>query len=163
MKRNQWLFIIAFACSFVRFSSVVNASMYEGEWQGTTDQGYNISFAVSDNGIASVTLKFEFCSSTEEATITGNLATISEDYFTVSYKVFNSNTFQFDTRTVSGTFASRGVCQGTWYAYSSSCHDSITGTWTANKEAEEEFPWELFYPAIMGKNRLSPPHPSPQH
>lgn len=153
MKRNPWLFIIAFACSLVGLSSVVNASMYEGEWQGTTDQGYNMGFVVNnEDRITSMTLKFEFCWCTEESTATGNLAIISDSHFTVSYKVFNINTHQLDTRTISGTFVSRNVCEGTWYAYNSSCHASITGTWLANGGTpEEEFPWELFYPAITGK------------
>jgi len=103
---------------------------YDGNWSGTTNQGYGMSFTVSDNRITSWTIKKVVTGSLCTATTSGTLGftpgkLISENMF--------SFTANFENDEFIGTFTTPSTSNGTWQSYNEHCQGSSSGTWEARK------------------------------
>ena len=51
------LFLIVLLCSIDGLGLDVKALAYDGEWKGVTDQGYDVSFTVVNNGVTRFSIK----------------------------------------------------------------------------------------------------------
>ncbi|MCF8146191.1 MAG: hypothetical protein K9N21_19965 [Deltaproteobacteria bacterium] len=116
--------------------TLVNAAgPYDGEWSGTTNQGYDMGFTVTDSRITRWTCTMEIegsvCTSTRGGTVgfdPGYLISDNSFFFTVEPDPFGEDYDQY-----TGTFTAPAQCNGTWEAYSEHCNGTGTGTWTASK------------------------------
>ena len=106
---------------------------YDGNWTGTTNQEYPLSFTVSDNSVTEFSTMFEIpvCSTTEGADISGLSWPISDNSFTIIW--------EFPECELKGTFDSTTSASGTWYAATkdNDCNGSESGTWQASREVPE--------------------------
>lgn len=103
---------------------------YDGEWSGTTNQGHDMSFTVSDNRITSWTVKM---------IVTGSSCTATTSYtlgFTpgklISENIF-SFTANFENDEFTGTFTTPSTSNGTWQSFNEHCQGSSSGTWEVRK------------------------------
>jgi len=112
---------------------------YDGEWSGTTNQGYDVSFTVSDNSVTNFKIKCRisgsYCSVTIEQEISGTPPwPISGNSFTITKET--SWTYG-DEYTYEGTFNSDTSASGTWYLTHNYCDGSASGTWHASLKGSE--------------------------
>lgn len=110
---------------------------YDGEWSGTTNQGYDMGFTVSNNRITSWTMK---------KVVTGSLCTATTSG-TISFKpghLISGNMFSFTAISgndeFTGTFTTPSTSNGTWQSYNEHCQGSSNGTWEATKSAPQIAP-----------------------
>ena len=116
---------------------ILAATSYDGEWTGTTDQGYDMSFSVSDNRVTSWTIKM---------VVTGSKCTATTSYtlgFTPG-KLISENGFSFkanfDNDEFTGVFTTPTDCSGTWQSRSEYCEGTSSGTWVAHKSVKQLTP-----------------------
>ena len=107
------------------------AAGYDGEWNGETESGYPVYFAVSGNSVESFSIQFYVSGKqcNKNVSINGYSATVSGNGFTINASV--ASKFEF---TITGTFfstASKNLCNGTWYYHSIECDGVGSGTWSA--------------------------------
>jgi hypothetical protein len=102
----------------------------EGSWSGTTDQGYSITFEVSDTGGCQV----------DELTITWRLLCVPPLGDLVQTRTFydlpiSSDQFKYEDwqYTITGEFITQYWAKGTWEAWSSDGLCNGDGTWEANR------------------------------
>ena len=110
------------------------ASTYDGTWSGKTNQGYDVSFTVTDNSVTWFAIKLVVKGSKCTTTISGGMGwtpgkPISGSTFTIKSSSFESNEYEYV-----GTFANSTNCTGTWDFYTQTCDGSRNGTWTASRE-----------------------------
>lgn len=126
MFRKMLLSVLGFLVLSVCVISGVDAGTYDGEWEGKTDQGYNVSFTINNDIITYFIIKYEFkgsyCSGSTWSSMSGK-DSISGNTFTAS----NSPT------DITGTFTNSDTCKGTWKGGSSYCNATASGTWEATK------------------------------
>jgi len=110
------------------------ASTYDGTWSGKTNQGYDVSFTVTDNSVVQFAIKLVIPGSLCTTTISGGMGwtpgkQISGKIFTIKSSSFETNEYEYV-----GTFANSTNGTGTWDYYSQTCDGSGNGTWTASRE-----------------------------
>jgi len=116
-------------------ASIETAATYDGSWSGKTDQGYDVSFTVSDGKVTYFNIKYRIDGSYCDATVEQSLYE-SRSISGGSWSYSGSSSGEFGSSyTYRGTFASNTVCNGTWDYESNYCSGSGNGTWTANNGA----------------------------
>ncbi len=131
MKNVVFMFTQVFFC--LLYSSQAGAIGYDGQWTGTTNQGYDVKLSVTGTIISSFSIKFSmsgyYCSSTSTNTYYYNQ--FSGDKFSINESVYNSDTYKYDDLKFTGEFTGDTVT-GTWYAENSSCGVISSGTWSGS-------------------------------
>ncbi len=124
MKKRLMICVIIFICSFAGFAE--SAGIYDGEWEGTTNQGHGVTFTITDNTVTRFTMKYiisgSYCGATTE--VMNRKAIISENKATIASS---------SKEVIKVTFISRSTCKGTWSGSNSHCNGSGHGTWSASK------------------------------
>lgn len=106
---------------------------YSGSWSGTTTQGREISFTVSNSAITQITFGFEV--SGIYCTVSGSLTTSQSPPPQISGNTFTySGTATDLSYTFNGTFDSPTAVSGTADMSHSFCVGSASFTWSATKD-----------------------------
>jgi hypothetical protein len=109
------------------------SSTYDGTWTGTTDQGYEVSFIVSNDHLTQFKIKLTvygtYCSATIETTLSGSFP-ISDNSFSISG--YTPGTYGY-SYSYTGTFTTNSVSNGTWDYTDFYCIASGSGTWNASR------------------------------
>jgi formylglycine-generating enzyme required for sulfatase activity len=107
-------------------ADIISSGTYDGSWSGKTDQGYNVSFNVSNNKVSDFNIKMKIygskCTCTVEQTFY-----YSESISGGSFSYSGSDSYS--SWDYDGTFSSSTVCNGTWYFRDEICKGSDSGTW----------------------------------
>jgi hypothetical protein len=145
IKALAWATIFTFCMCMI----VKAAEPYDGEWAGTTDQGYDVRFTVSDNTVTSFKIKYQvqgdFCSFETERTITGEPG---EPIFWDTFS-FMSSEWSLDEYEFEGTFLNSSSCNGTWYTYDNYCKGSGSGTWSAFKIQLPDGSFDMYFDTVQ--------------
>jgi len=131
MKRIITVCLILLPLLIVGFAQ---ASTYDGTWSGKTDQGYDVSFTVTDNSVVQFAIKLVIPGSLCTATISGGSGWTPGKQISGKTFTIKSSSFEADEYEYVGTFANSTYCTGTWDYYSQTCDGSGNGTWTASRE-----------------------------
>jgi len=110
----------------------LSSSSYDGNWTGTTNQGYEVSFTVNNNMVTPFKITREISGSnctTTKTTTTDTSQGIIENSF--SYHLLTYGPYGGED-TFTGTFVSDTKCNGTWDSTDNNCNGSGSGTWTAD-------------------------------
>ncbi|MCP4122596.1 MAG: hypothetical protein GY751_12655, partial [Bacteroidetes bacterium] len=101
----------------------------EGTWSGTTDQGYDFSFALAGNSVSEINTKMDYQDYNSENCVGSNMLMSGDKAVDV-----NDCSFAFSTADVEviGTFTSATTAEGTWFYQNSNCGGAGNGTWTAS-------------------------------
>ena len=115
------------------------SATYDGKWSGTTNQGYDVSFTVSNDTVTQFKIKVKIYGAYCTATITMTVSSatgwsVSGNSFTITGS--SSGTYGCNY-TYKGTFNSNTSASGTWYYKDNYCNGSGSGTWQASLKGSE--------------------------
>ena len=109
---------------------------YNGDWSGTTNQGFTTAFTITDNTVTFFSIKYKlygiYCS-VETTKSFFSSAPIVDNNFVFSGRDFNASSMEYDDYRYAGTFSDSKTCSGTWQSENSHCVAYGNGTWSANK------------------------------
>jgi len=122
------------------------AGIYDGNWTGTTDQGYSVSFSVTDNTISSFLISIRISGS--YCTVTRNnkqfsAITIVGSSFSISGSSYSAPGSCYDDYSLSGTFSDASSCSGTYSDESCYCEGSKSVSWSATSVSKPNHDPEL--------------------
>ena len=117
-------------------SKGLGAGTYDGNWAGTTNQGFNVSFKVDNDVITFFKIKYSiqgvYCKATIEKTISGGTNIVSNS-FSISGKDFDMDCWDnYSDYNYTVTFSDISTGSGTWSAESCYCGGSDSGTFTVS-------------------------------
>ena len=136
--------------------SAMADGIYDGNWEGTNDQGHDFSFEVTDDIVTSFQVTYTVtgtnCSATVEKTITEDFNIIS-DSFTVSGQDFDALCPDFNEYEFTISFSDSTNGSGTWFAENCFCDGTTNGTLSASRIGQQDVDYflPLFTPAIINK------------
>lgn len=137
--------IFSFLIIFFELSGIGwGSGTYDGDWAGTTSQGYEISFTVINDQVTTFKIKYKivgfYCTSTVTSSLSGNFS-ITANSFSVS-----TSSFDFDCndhredRDFIGVFDDASTCSGSLEVESCYCDGQESGTWEAFRLRISVFP-----------------------
>jgi hypothetical protein len=158
MKKKKFLLSALLALGFywLMTNPAMADGIYDGNWEGTNDQGHDFSFAVTDGIVTSFQVKYTVtgtnCSATVEKTFNENFSIIG-DSFTVSGRDYDALCPDFNEYEFTISFNDSSSASGTWFAENCFCDGTTNGTLSANREGQQDATdfWPLFMPAIIKK------------
>jgi len=110
---------------------------YNGDWAGTTNQGFSTAFTITNNKVTFFSIKYKlrglYCSVTTTKSVFGSTPIIGKN-FVISGRDFNSSSMKYDDYRYAGTFSDSKTCAGKWSAENSHCVAYGSGTWSADKD-----------------------------
>ena len=108
---------------------------YDGDWKGTTDQGYEVSFTVSDDVVTTFEIKYyisgSYCRGRLTRTGGGNWPIIDNTFIIEGRSLDSDCDDDYENYRLRGTFSNPSSCSGSWYAEYCYCDGERSGKWTA--------------------------------
>jgi len=111
--------------------SAMGIGTYDGNWDGTNNQGYDLSFEVTNDVVTNFQIKYTvygtYCSATTTRTFSGNYS-ITGNSFTISGRTYDALCQGYNDYNFSITFSDSSTGSGTWSAESCHCGGATNGT-----------------------------------
>ncbi len=133
MKKKKFLMGNLFALAFfwLMTGSAMGIGTYDGNWDGTNNQGYDLSFEVTNDVVASFQIKYtvygSYCSATTTRTFQGSYS-ITGDSFTISGRDYDALCPGYNDYDFSITFSDSSTGSGTWSVENCYCGGATNGT-----------------------------------
>jgi len=128
------VFALFFFCLLT--NPAMGIGTYDGNWDGTNNQGYDLSFVVTNDVVTNFEVKYTiygtYCSATTTRTFQGSY-NITGNSFTISGRDYDALCQGYNDYNFTVTFSNSSTGSGTWSAESCYCGGTTNGTLSVSR------------------------------